>query len=98
MDWLIDEVLQYIFVKNKGYPNFVVMLEPLWTGTKPSNEEPAGSYPTVVERADGSKGLVVQAYAYSKYLGHISVDFDEQGRVQDWSGNPILLNSSVEQG
>ena len=39
--------------------------------------------------------LVVQAFAYGKYLGHLKVDFDDHGHVASWSGNPILLNSSV---
>ena len=39
--------------------------------------------------------LVVQAFAYGKYLGHLKVDFDDDGHVTSWTGNPILLNSSV---
>ena len=39
--------------------------------------------------------LVVQEFAYGKYLGNLKVDFDDNGHVTSWSGNPILLNSSV---
>ena len=38
---------------------------------------------------------VVQAFAYGKYLGYLKVDFDDKGHVTSWTGNPILLNSSV---
>lgn len=39
--------------------------------------------------------LVVQDYYYGKYLGYLKVTFDDQGRVTEWSGNPILLDKSV---
>lgn len=49
----------------------------LYSGTQPNSEVPAGPYPTVVTRADGTKVPVVQAYAYTKYLGYmkLSVSF-----------------------
>lgn len=67
----------------------------LYTGTPPSNEDPVGDYPFVVTRSDGSRALVVQDYAYGKYLGFLQVTFDNQGQVTSWSGNPILMNGSV---
>ena len=39
--------------------------------------------------------LVVQDFAYGKYLGKLKVDFDNYGEVTSWSGNPILLNNSI---
>jgi 5'-nucleotidase len=57
-----------------------------------------GDYPWVVEQAGGHKVLVVQAYAYSKYVGDITVWFDEEGECADWQGSPIFLNTSVPQG
>lgn len=67
----------------------------LYTGPPPSNEIPVGDYPWVVEQAGGHKVLIVQAYAYSKYVGDITVWFDEKGECTDWEGSPILLNTSV---
>ncbi|XP_074644941.1 snake venom 5'-nucleotidase-like [Tubulanus polymorphus] len=67
----------------------------LYTGKAPSEEVPAGDYPHVVARKDGSIVLIVQDYAFGKYLGCLHVTFDEAGRLKDWSGNPILLDSSV---
>ncbi|XP_035217961.1 snake venom 5'-nucleotidase-like [Stegodyphus dumicola] len=67
----------------------------LYTGKKPSVEEPQGPYPVVVEREDGSLALVVQDFAFGKYMGYLQVEFDNQGRIQNWGGNPMLLNASV---
>ena len=40
--------------------------------------------------------LVVQAYAFTKYLGHLSVIFDEEGEIVSWDGEPILLNETFD--
>ncbi|XP_012940670.1 snake venom 5'-nucleotidase [Aplysia californica] len=70
----------------------------LYNGDRPSSEKSAGSYPYVVANANTQNGvLVVQDYAYGKYLGELRVTFDDSGNVIRWSGNPILLDSSVEQ-
>ena len=41
---------------------------------------------------------VVQAYQYGKYLGYLNLTFNNDGKLLSWTGNPILLDSSVEQG
>ena len=51
----------------------------LYTGDAPSNEEPVGPYPILVEQNSGKKVPVVQAYAYTKYLGHLKLTFDNNG-------------------
>ncbi|KAH8400588.1 hypothetical protein KR222_007244 [Zaprionus bogoriensis] len=56
-----------------------------------------GPYPTVVEQPSGKKVPVVQAYAYTKYLGKIHVQFDAEGNLLEFDGAPILLNASVSQ-
>ena len=38
---------------------------------------------------------VVQAFAYSKYLGHLVLEFDDAGNVTSSSGDTILLDASV---
>ncbi|MFK7764264.1 MAG: bifunctional UDP-sugar hydrolase/5'-nucleotidase [Roseobacter sp.] len=48
------------------------------------------AYPEMV-----SNTPVVQAYAYTKYLGHLTVTFDDTGAVVSASGDPILLDGSV---
>ena len=67
-------------------------------GEQPSVEDPAGEYPHVVIKSGGGKALVVQDYAFGKYLGYLKVAFDNNGQVKNWTGNPILLDSSVPKG
>lgn len=67
----------------------------LYTGAPPSAETPYDKYPIVVGQGGNSKALVVQNFAYGKYLGHLKVEFDADGHVTSWSGNPILLDSSI---
>jgi 5'-nucleotidase / UDP-sugar diphosphatase len=54
-----------------------------------------GPYPTVVKSPAGNPVLVVQAYAYSKYVGRLDVTFDAQGVPAKWNGKPVLLDASV---
>lgn len=60
----------------------------------PSNNRIIGDYPTVVTNVEGNKVLVVQAFAFSKYLGHIKVNFTDEGVVNNWQGMPILLDNT----
>lgn len=50
----------------------------------------AGPYPTMVGDVP-----VVQAYAYSKYLGEITLTFDDDGTLISAEGEPILLDASI---
>ncbi|EDW01380.1 GH21403 [Drosophila grimshawi] len=56
-----------------------------------------GPYPTTVVQPSGKKVPVVQAFAYTKYLGKIHVQFDAEGNLIEINGSPILLNASVPQ-
>ena len=67
-------------------------------GEKPSSETPAGDYPHVITKDNGKTALCVQAFTYTKYLGNLTVTFDDAGDVTEWSGNPILLDDSVAKG
>ena len=49
------------------------------------------AYPTMVGNT-----AVAQAYAYTKYLGHLTVTLDDSGVVTAASGAPMLLDASVE--
>ena len=40
---------------------------------------------------------VVQAFAFTKYLGSVNLNIDEQGEVSQINGKPILLDYSIEQ-
>lgn len=69
----------------------------LYRGKPPDLEVPEGFYPTEVTQKNGRKVYVVQAYAYTKYLGNFSVTFDARGEVVYIEGNPILVDAKVEQ-
>jgi 5'-nucleotidase len=69
----------------------------LWNGTVPDTEESQGPYPTTVKQASGRTVLVVQAYAYTKYLGKLHLLFDSDGEIISAQGQPILLDKSIPQ-
>lgn len=55
-----------------------------------NTEEADYAYPTMVGDVP-----VVQAYAYSKYVGHLVLTFDDDGNVTSATGDTILLDASV---
>lgn len=60
-----------------------------------TDEKAAGPYPTLVKSPSGKDVPIVTAYAYSKYLGDLTVTFDDAGVVKSSSGAPKLLDASV---
>ncbi|KMQ96283.1 5 -nucleotidase [Lasius niger] len=70
----------------------------LYTGPPPFIDTPEDEYPVVVTQNETDRTvLIVQAAAYTKYLGNLTVWFDDQGEVVDWDGNPLLLDQSIEE-
>ncbi|XP_060557565.1 snake venom 5'-nucleotidase-like [Ruditapes philippinarum] len=69
----------------------------LYNGNPPAGEDIEGPYPVVADQPGGGKGLVVQAYTMGKYLGYLNLTFDQNGVVTKYTGNPILLDSSVQE-
>ena len=55
-----------------------------------TDEKAQGKYP---EMTNGVP--IVQAYAYGKYLGELTITFDDDGNVVSATGDPILLDASV---
>ncbi len=62
----------------------------------PGPDTPADTYPIVYNHSSGHKTLIVQASAYTKYLGDLTVYFDDNGEAQMWEGNPVFLEDSIE--
>jgi 5'-nucleotidase/UDP-sugar diphosphatase len=60
-----------------------------------TQERAAGPYPTMVKNPSGVDVPIVQAYAYSKFLGEVKVTFDDDGNVISAEGEPHLLDASV---
>ncbi|MDR6758814.1 5'-nucleotidase [Mycoplana sp. BE70] len=61
-----------------------------------TDEKAEGPYPTMVDNPGGYKVPVVQAGAYTKYLGNLKVVFDDHGVVKEAKGDPILLDGSFK--
>ncbi|MBF9031057.1 multifunctional 2',3'-cyclic-nucleotide 2'-phosphodiesterase/5'-nucleotidase/3'-nucleotidase [Rhodobacterales bacterium HKCCE3408] len=53
-----------------------------------------GPYPTMVANPDGVMVPVVQAYAYSKYVGELVLNFDDEGNLVEAGGTPVLLDAA----
>nr|QHO60721.1 salivary 5'-nucleotidase [Sergentomyia schwetzi] len=69
----------------------------LYTGTPPDIDTPKDNYPVVVTQPSGKKVPIVQAYAYTKYLGYLKLKFNSTGSLLSWKGQPILLDHTVKQ-
>ncbi|XP_060524942.1 apyrase-like isoform X2 [Cylas formicarius] len=68
----------------------------LYTGEDaPGPEEPVGPYPTIITNDKGNQVLIVQASSFSRYLGNITVYYDQTGNVVDHIGSPIFLQTSI---
>ena len=52
-------------------------------------------YPLMVDGPDGQAVPIVQAGAYSKYLGHVELTFDDKGLVTAATGDTQVLDASV---
>lgn len=52
-------------------------------------------YPTMVKGTGGADVPVVSAYAYGKYLGELTLTFDDSGVVTKASGKPWLVDAMV---
>jgi 5'-nucleotidase len=58
-------------------------------------EDAPFKYPLMAAGPDGNSVPIVQAGAYSKYLGHITLAFDDEGRVTQATGDTKLLDAGV---
>lgn len=70
----------------------------MYTGHAPGPDKPSYDYPAVVRHNNGHKVLIVQASAFAKYVGDLTVYFDERGEAIRWAGQPIFLGPDVEPG
>ncbi|KAL0276521.1 UNVERIFIED_CONTAM: hypothetical protein PYX00_004078 [Menopon gallinae] len=89
-DLKIAKQVPYVDVVIGGHTNTF-----LYTGNPPDSEIPANLYPVIVTQSSGRKVAVVQAYAYTKYLGVLNLKFDRAGELIEATGNPQLLNYKV---
>lgn len=57
----------------------------LYTGEQPDAEKIDGPYPTVIEQPSGKQVPVVQAYAFTKYLGELELSVSFIAKVAIWN-------------
>lgn len=99
----IDKI---ILLSHLGVPGDIVVAEQVpgidaiiggHTHTLFSNTIPGApyKYPLMIEGPDGHTVPIVQAGAYSKYLGHLTLDFDADGVVTQATGDTRVLDASV---
>ncbi|KAF7997584.1 hypothetical protein HCN44_006155 [Aphidius gifuensis] len=69
----------------------------LYSGNQSNYDTPEGPYPTEIKQKSGKIVYVVQASAYTKYMGHVVVNYDEkEKKVMNITGSPILVDDSIE--
>src|SRR5690606_22350812 len=61
-----------------------------------NTEEGAPAYATLVENPAGRAVPIVQAGAYSKHLGDLTLTFDEEGYVAEATGDTRILDAAIE--
>lgn len=70
----------------------------LYTGNiVPGPDKPEDVYPVIVKHPNEHKVLIVQASAFTKYIGNLTVYFDGIGELQQWEGNPVYLDNHIEE-
>lgn len=70
----------------------------LYTGTPPSDDKVTDKYPIEVIHGNGKKTLIVQALAFSKFVGNLTVRFNELNEISSFEGNPIYMDEKIPQG
>ncbi|KAG0042255.1 hypothetical protein BGZ83_000704 [Gryganskiella cystojenkinii] len=61
----------------------------------PSNPLYEGPYPTIIKNLKGENTLIVQAYCWGRYIGHLDVVFNPEGKIVQWEGAPIQVENSL---
>jgi 5'-nucleotidase len=57
-----------------------------------TSDRAEGPYPTMV-----GDTAIVSAYAYGKFLGELNVTFDDDGKVVEAAGEPIIMDAAVSE-
>ncbi|MDQ2095504.1 bifunctional metallophosphatase/5'-nucleotidase [Rhodalgimonas zhirmunskyi] len=57
-----------------------------------TNERAEGPYPTMV-----GDTAIVSAYAYGKFLGELNVTFDDEGKITEATGEPLIMDAAVNE-
>ncbi|KAG0336479.1 hypothetical protein BG004_008055 [Podila humilis] len=55
-----------------------------------------GPYPTVIKNLKGENTLIVQAFCWGRYIGHLDVVFNPDGEIVAWEGAPVRVDYSIK--
>ncbi|XP_031637435.1 apyrase-like [Contarinia nasturtii] len=69
----------------------------MYNGDPPGVDSQKYNYPVVVEQNNGHRVLIVQAASFAKYVGNLTVYFNELGEATRWEGQPVYLGPNVQQ-
>ncbi|KXN68189.1 Metallo-dependent phosphatase [Conidiobolus coronatus NRRL 28638] len=61
-----------------------------------SRPQSGGLYPTEVRNLENENTYVVQAYCWGRFLGHVDINFKENGYLQSIEGAPIELGDDIQ--
>lgn len=68
----------------------------MYTGENPPGPDtPEAQYPEIFKTDDQHEVLIVQASAYTKYLGNFIVWFDDDGNIVQHDGSPIFMDNAI---
>ena len=70
----------------------------LGENAKFNSEVSFGPYPVMIEQENGKKVPVVQAFKNGKYLGNLTLTFDQEGNLVNATGQPVLLDDRFQKG
>uniref|UniRef100_A0A336N6I4 apyrase n=1 Tax=Culicoides sonorensis TaxID=179676 RepID=A0A336N6I4_CULSO len=70
----------------------------LYTGNPPSEDKVVDVYPVEINHPNGMKTLIVQALAFSKFVGNLTVNFNnDTNHIVSYEGNPIYMDDKIPQ-
>ena len=71
---------------------YVIFSGPSNTYLSNVSDRAEGPYPTMV-----GETAIISAYAYDKFLGELTVVFDESGAIKSATGEPLIMDANVRE-
>ncbi|KAK9695107.1 hypothetical protein K7432_013132 [Basidiobolus ranarum] len=61
----------------------------------PHHSHAEGDYPTLIKNLDGHPTYITQAWSWGRYVGHLELQLNDEGKIHEINGRPIRIDSSV---
>ncbi|KAG0253903.1 hypothetical protein BGZ95_006179, partial [Linnemannia exigua] len=84
-----------VAAKTRGLDLIVGGHSHTYLGNDPQNPLYGGPYPTKIKNLDGEETLIVQAYCWGRFIGHLDISFNPEGKIVSYAGNPVLVENSI---